>query len=144
MKKLLGALLWLWQLPQNLAGLMLTKLSVKGYYLTKKDQYGKEVRILCTPLFGSGVSLGEYIIIDEYRTERAILGVTDYASFMRTVHHECGHRQQSRILGFLYLPLIGVPSVIGNLYSRMTHKGSAWYFSQPWEAWADRLGKVKR
>ena len=45
---------------------------------------------------------------------------------------------------------VGLPSALGNLYDRWFHKSwdvkrsIQWYYSQPWEAWADRLGCVVR
>ena len=43
--------------------------------------------------------------------------------------------------GPLYLIIIGLPSAIGNLIHR---KFKFDYYKQPWEAWADKLGGVKR
>jgi hypothetical protein len=79
-----------------------------------------------------GLSLGEYIFI----------GTGNFGG--TTTLHETGHTRQSRLLGPLYLLLIGLPSLIGNIYNRIYHKGSAWYYKQPWEAWADKLGGVVR
>jgi hypothetical protein len=133
MKKVL---LWLWQLPQNLLGLILTlnfKECMEDYYfndLTVGAVYFK-------PLFRSGVSLGDYIILDsEYLHYLTIIG--------ETLNHEHGHQKQSRILGPLYLIVIGIPSMLGNIYSRIFNKDSEWYYKQPWEAWADKLGGVIR
>jgi hypothetical protein len=78
-----------------------------------------------------GLSLGKYIFIHQSYGEK----VKD---------HERGHSVQSRHLGWLYLLIIGLPSLSGNIYSRIKHKDSAWYYKQPWEAWADELGGVKR
>lgn len=86
-----------------------------------------------------GVSLGNYIFID-----------SDSAWYYGddTIHHEHGHQLQSQYLGWLYLIIIGLPSACGNLIDRITHHqhGSkkCWYYKQPWEAWADKLGGVKR
>ena len=41
----------------------------------------------------------------------------------------------------LYLIVIGLPSAVGNLLHR---KIKFDYYKQPWEAWADKLGGVKR
>lgn len=133
MKKVL---LWLWQLPQNLLGLILIlrfKECMQDYNFkdgTKGDIYFK-------PLFGSGVSLGNYIILD-----------TEYLHYLTIIddslNHEHGHQKQSMYLGPLYLIVIGIPSMLGNIYSRIFHKDSEWYYKQPWEAWADKLGGVER
>lgn len=48
----------------------------------------------------------------------------------------------------VYLLLIGIPSACGNIYDRFFHKKwtsyrrNEWYYKQPWEKWADRLGGV--
>jgi len=52
-----------------------------------------------------------------------------------------GHQKQSLYLGWLYLIIIGLPSVTGNLLNRVIDFD---YYKQPWEAWADKLGGVKR
>ena len=64
--------------------------------------------------------------------------------------HEYGHTIQSRILGPFYLIIIGLPSLIGNIYDQIAHKNWSlkdsciWYYNQPWEKWADKLGGVDR
>lgn len=78
--------------------------------------------------YNFGVSLGKYVILCKKRSFNDIL-------------HEGGHQKQSLYLGWLYLPLIGLPSVIGNLLNRFIPFD---YYKQPWEAWADKLGEVHR
>ena len=123
------ALLWFWQLPQNLLALALWKvfkLSGKVVYVAKHQEsifIGLDILI--------GLSLGRYIFI--------------YQAYGETVKkHEQGHSVQSRRLGPLYLLIIGLPSLSGNIYSRIKKKGSGWYYRQPWEASADKLGGVVR
>ena len=126
MKKIL---LYMWQLPQNLLGLAVILFSKakadacsKGVYFTR---------------YNFGVSLGKYIILNER------CGIND-------IKHERGHQKQSLYLGWLYLLLIGLPSALGNIWDRLFHKKwyytarMYWYYKQPWEAWADKLGGVKR
>ena len=66
------------------------------------------------------------------------------------IRHEQGHQKQSLYLGWLYLIIIGIPSFCGNIFDRLFHrkwdvsKRYDWYFSQPWEKWADELGGVNR
>lgn len=132
MKKIL---LWLWQLPQNLLGLFLT-LNFKEV-MTYDFKDGTRGNVFFNSLFGSGVSLGNYIILDsEYLHYLTIL--------QDSLNHEHGHQKQSKILGPFYLIVIGLPSLLGNIYSRIFHKDSVWYYKQPWEAWADKLGGVER
>lgn len=91
--------------------------------------------------FGSGVCLGEWIILegDPSRVDQ------------ESVRHECGHRVQSRILGPLYLLVVGVPSLARNVYGRLVLSKTMtvierqlWYYSGFPERWADRLGGVTR
>lgn len=127
-----NTLLYLWQLPQNLLGLLVilfTKAEKTNafYYRTGRYRFG--------------VSLGKYIIFG---------AVSDRYVKWQSVKHEQGHQKQSLYLGWLYLLVIGLPSAIGNIYDRIAHKywsyeeSEKWYYSQPWEAWADKLGGVER
>jgi len=136
---MISIILWLWQLPQHLLGLFLIKIlgAKKGKYTKGNKEifywyYNKNS-------FISGVSLGKYIILKEFQD-----GV-------KTVLHEYGHSKQSLILGWLYLLIIGIYSaVFCNLWDRLFHKHwtaeqrHKWYYSRWCEAWADRLGGVKR
>ena len=126
MKKVL---LWLWQLPQNVAGWLLSRnAGIKVY---------DGITVHFKFLFRSGVSLGNYIILDNI-----YLNFEDLIN--DTVKHEHGHQIQSMHLGPLYLIIIGLPSMLGNIYSRIFHKDSEWYYKQPWEKSADKLGGVVR
>ena len=126
MKKIL---LYLWQLPQNLLGLAVIFFSKASIGTWVKDIYFTKHHF--------GVSLGNYIILS------VNCDVMD-------IKHETGHQKQSLYLGWLYLPLIGLPSACGNIWDRLFHKKwyytarIRWYYKQPWEAWADKLGGVKR
>lgn len=115
---------YIWQLPQNLLRLLVILFSREKKScltgLNKIEFYGTNKKF--------GVSLGKYIIVNKRAPEI-------------TIHHEDGHRKQSMMLGLLYLVVIGLPSAIGNLIHR---KLKFDYYKQPWEAWADKLGGVKR
>lgn len=130
-----SALLYLWQLPQNILGIAVI-IFTKARYNDISDD--KSENYWLTKKFRFGVSLGNYIIFGNIR-------VTP-----NTLNHEKGHQKQSLYLGPLYLILIGIPSFCGNIYDRIFHrkwdnrKRVRWYYGQPWEAWADRLGNVKR
>ncbi len=133
------ALLWLWQLPQNIIGFCMTR----NTKFISQCCHDNEFPVYFTNnVFGAGVCLGNYIILD-------------YAKYMgrsnRTdIKHEYGHHRQSTYLGWFYLIIIGLPSLCGNLIDRFFHKKWSnakrikWYYSQPWEKWADELGGVKR
>jgi hypothetical protein len=129
--------LWIWQLPQNLVGLIL----LGWYKLTKDDlrvyhkRNGRTYYATCG--MPSGISLGNYIIMKwEYWDE--------------SMDHEYGHSIDSRRMGPIYLVLIGIPSICGNIYDRIFHKkwkyskSARWYYNQPWERSADKNGKVDR
>lgn len=119
---------YLWQLPQNILGLLVIFFS-KASYDPIYDIWNTGCHF--------GVSLGRYVIL--------------YArSNSKSIKHEQGHQKQSLYLGWLYLLVIGLPSATGNLIDRWFHKKwtyskrTVWYYSQPWEHWADKLGGVIR
>ena len=66
------------------------------------------------------------------------------------MRHEYGHSIDSRRWGPLYLLVIGLPSLLGNIYDRIFHKkwkysdSCEWYYNQPWEKSADKNGRVDR
>ena len=125
--------LFVWQLPQNILGLLVilftrAKNTGKGFWYTNKK-------------IKFGVSLGNFIIFScDYG-----LGPGD-----TSIKHEQGHQVQSIFSGWLYLILIGIPSFCGNVFDRIFHKDwdvikrLRWYYSLPWEKSADNRGKVKR
>ena len=130
-------LLYVWQLPQHLLGLLVWGvLRAAGKILAADGRDGK--RLVTVDVPGWGVSLGRYVFMDRrYRD-------TDWK-------HEFGHCVQSKRLGPLYLIAIGIPSaVFNNLWDRLFHKHWTperrikWYYSRYPEKQADRLGGVKR
>lgn len=122
-------LLYLWQLPQNILGLLVI--------LCTKAEYSSGYDVWETRKYLFGVSLGAYIVFG---------GDFDYTD----LKHERGHQKQSLYLGWFYLLLIGLPSALGNIYDRVAHARWSveerlyWYYKQPWEKWADSLGGVDR
>ena len=109
-------LLYIWELPQNIIGFLLSRGKEKAssgkasYYRWK----------------GSGnISLGRYIIV----------------SSENAVSHELGHRRQSMMLGPLYLPVIGLPSLVWCILHTHTVLRNRDYYSFYTEAWAERLRK---
>ena len=129
-------LLYIWQLPQNLVGLICQLIWPTEKSLVYK---GKTVRV--NSKFPSGISLGETIIVRKYPTNNSLWNV---------VKHEWGHTVQSKQWGWLYLIVIGLPSVCGNLWDRAFHKdwsyedACEWYYNQPWEKDANIKGGVER
>ena len=131
---------WIWQLPQNFIGFLLTR---KYALKTERCINGKWVGVYYKPFFRSGVSLGDYIILDYYQ-------YCGKVCTRQVVAHEYGHSRQSLILGWFYLLLVGLPSIIGNIWDRLFHKNwtseqrKKWYYSRYPENWADKLGGVVR
>ena len=124
-------LLFVWQLPQNLIGLIISIRCNKHELLGIKFYSKKN-------FFNSGVSLGKYIILDEKYVK------VGGAVLSKTVKHELGHSVQSKYLGLFYLLCVGVPSLLRNIYSKIFKKSNKWYYSGYPEKWADVLGCVER
>lgn len=131
-------LLYIWQLPQNLLALILRV--IYAWYFGKPfmaEYY--DIKYWWFPKWRCGVSLGNYVLLG-----------TNYLNSMDTIAHEYGHTRQSRMLGPMYLLVIGLPSAMGNLWDRWFHRKWSykdcckWYYNQPWEKWADKLGGVER
>lgn len=146
--KMTNILLYLHQLPQNLVGFFLTR-KVK-HTIDFECNDGYIVKVYFTDnVFGCGVSLGNYIILDnKYYYLRVYEKLSDGVN---TVNHEHGHQKQSKILGWFYLIIVGITSAIfNNLWDRLFHKNwsydkrERWYYSRNVEKWADELGEVKR
>ena len=120
--------LYLWQLPQNLLGLMFLlalrpemRLNDSGLAIVYRSRRMR-----------GGISLGRYVFLSWVQ-----------AGDRSTVFHELGHCRQSRMLGPLYLIVIGLPSLLWAwLGDRIApDKSYYWFYT---EKWADRLGGVKR
>lgn len=129
-------LLWIWQLPQNLAGWIYSRFGNKVLITDGNNVY----TVYFTSCFRAGVTLGQYIILD------SVWGKTSKNYLIQTVKHEDGHTKQSKYLGIFYLILVGIPSVTRNILNRINSKkfNSKWYYSGYPEKWADELGGVKR
>ena len=126
-------LLYLWQLPQNLLGLILSRVLKTEY----RFEYGIKYYAV-NGFFYSGVSLGKYILIDNaYLLARK-------TTLENVLKHELGHQKQSLCIGWFYLLVVGIPSLCRNIYARITKKDNKWYFSGFPENWADKLGNVNR
>lgn len=115
-------LLYLWQLPQNLLGLLFL-LFIRGEI---KHKLGG-IDFYYSKTFNGGISLGKYIILCSKRE--------------KSVRHEYGHCIQSRMLGPLYLLVVGLPSIMHAALCKC--RGHSYY--DIWcERWADKLGGVRR
>ena len=121
-----NTLLFLWQLPQNLVGLLL-RLIYKGY-----DDKTKGIIVRRSLKMSGGISLGRYIIVNQFSRDK-------------TINHEIGHCKQSMYLGWLYLLVIGIPSIVwAGLYGKVIKPTLNGYYKFYTEKWADKLGNVQR
>lgn len=138
----MSILLWIWQLPQNIVGFIITRFAF--FICTYMYARDKAVKIYFMPFFNSGVSLGNYIILDN-----AHLYISE-CELDIVIGHEYGHQKQSVYLGPLYLIVIGIPSIIRNVYDRFIHKNKSYSYREKWyytgypENWADKLGGINR
>ena len=123
MKKIL---LYLWMLPQNLLGLIL-----RAVYKGSDSSYESALVRRSTKMRG-GISLGKYIVVNQLSSKKTIM-------------HEYGHCKQSLYLGWLYLIVIGLPSIVwAAMYGNIVKRTPNGYYSFYSEKWADKLGGVER
>ena len=128
-----NVLLFLWQLPQNVLGAVIC-LFIVDYDIV----FDKTLIYIHYKTWMSSFSLGCFIVMNGFTYKE------------KDVKHERGHQRQSEYLGPLYLLMIALPSFIGHLWDRFVHKKWTyaerikWYYNQPWEKWADKLGGVNR
>ena len=124
---MIKAILFIWQLPQHIVALiyylwlLMDKSVVRkekhdGYTIIFKDTY-------------DNVALGQYVFAWEDEIELKIM-------------HETGHVKQSKMLGPLYLFVIGIPSGLWNLTHESICPRKSYYWFYP-EAWANRLAGIK-
>ena len=134
---IIRALLMLWELPQNIIGALLFtffRLFSDTIILDEDDSLE-----IFSPMMRGAISLGNFRI---YAYNYAFNSAW-YVQLVR--RHEEGHRKQSKMLGPLYLIVIGLPSLIwATLHSTVGRLGAVDYYSLYTEKWADRLGGVKR
>ena len=116
------ALKYFWCLPQLIVG-FIVKLAMRA----EKDERGLYIWNL-----GYGLSLDKFIFVNKNASEN-------------TIKHEQGHTKQSRLLGPLYLIIVGIPSMIWcHCFGAYRKKHNISYYSFYCEKWADKLGGVNR
>lgn len=125
MREIAEILLWIWQAPQNLLGLLFRL--VYG----QPNATFQGVNVVVSGRFRGGISLGRTILIQ-----------TPYSHSPEAWRHEYGHTRQSLYLGPLYLFVVGIPSLLWAWY--WTPGRGVSYYSFFTEKWADRLGGVVR
>jgi len=133
MNKLKSSLLWLWQLPQNLCGIIYRSISEDNRISVVETYDSRSVgaKVYLQKANG-GISLGKYIFINQ-----------DYIDEEIVIKHECGHVKQSKILGPLYLLVIGIPSILhawlNNYIGCCWKNGEYNYYHFYTEKWANKL-----
>ena len=119
-------LMYLWQLPQNLLGALYRDLLAykeKVYLVNNTEDF----TLYAKDTLGS-VTLGRHILISS-------------RAGSDTIKHEIGHVKQSKILGPLYLPLIGIPSILwAAVHKKIApNKSYYWFYT---EKWANKLVRL--
>lgn len=121
---------WVWQLPQNLLGVLWKNIKKNSIIteISNDDIESVGAKAYLTKA-GGAVTLGKYVFISQIYRDQGM-----------TIKHECGHVKQSKMLGPLYLIVIGVPSI---LHARLNdyigcdkESGYSHFYT---EKWADKL-----
>lgn len=129
MKYIRNLILFIWQLPQHIVALIYF-----GYLVMMCKDLGVDSRykqaIVIPCVMRGAVTLGNYVFVglnSEYR---------------KTVKHELGHTIQSKILGPLYLIIIGIPSItycgLRRIFPSLRKKN---YYDFYTEKWANNLSE---
>ena len=112
---------WLWQFPQNMLALCIEGVLCQAAYREGKADGNTIIVNITLP---SAMFLGDYLFVNPMSSQKSI-------------QHECGHSKQSDILGPLHLIVIGIPSLVHYLCSKI---GIKWnYYSFYTESWANKL-----
>lgn len=124
-----------WELPQNALGAIVKKVCKAKYCITYKDATVYTWNIL------GGMSLGKYIFVPFTREDIPM----HYEFCSNYIMHEYGHTIQSKYLGWFYLLVIGLPSLIwARCFNGYRQKNNVSYYDFYTEKWADKLGGVER
>ncbi len=127
---------WTWGLPQNLAGAILT------LFLLRSDRFRfREAVVTRWPGHGS-MALGMFLFLGGMHSSPDSNHPRPFVE-NRILIHEYGHTIQSIILGPLYLPVIGLPSLVWATlpyFQRLRRTKNISYYSMYQEKWANHLG----
>lgn len=128
LNRIIFGVLFLWQLPQNILALILMP-TFKELKLLSYDNYCYCFRIKG---MAGGISLGSFSFISNYiADDNAIVA-----------HEQIGHVTQSHILGWLYLIVIGLPSLIWcRIYKKLGYEGQYNIFFT--EKWANNIAGLE-
>ena len=120
---LLQIFYFIWQLPQVLVALIMLPFLGKKK-LIRKENYCWIYE--CEKMQG-GISLGTFIFLSPSSAKKEA-----------TIRHELGHVKQSHMLSWLYLIVIGLPSILW-----ATFHGDRCYYLWYTESWANKLMGLK-
>ena len=124
MKNFRSIFVWLWCFPQMLTGLIL-RLVTRARKVG--DHYEYNIK-------NGSISLGEYIFL-----------CPSHYGDAEVLKHEKGHTKQSYMLGWLYMFVIALPSMIWcGCFEGYRKKHNVSYYDFYTEKWANKLGGVKR
>lgn len=120
------SLMWLWQFPQNILAICIEGILCEAAYREGKIDGNTLIYNYVLPT----MSLGNYIFVNGMSSNTAI-------------KHSHGHSKQSRILGPLYLVVIGIPSLLHLIVYNICSKiGFSWdYYKFYTELWANKLAE---
>lgn len=141
MKTIIKIRRWTWEFPQSLLGAIL----LPFYNRTRLKTFTyKDQEVYIYDKFPGGISLGYYVLLDYNRYDWNNNNIR--ISLKNSIKHEVGHGIQSKWLGPLYLPFVGLLSGLHNLNCRRKRKKGIPYDYYKFfvESWADKLGGVKR
>ena len=129
MKYIRNLILFIWQLPQHLLAILYIGYLVMMCKDLGIDSRYKQATVIPCIMRGA-ITLGNYVFVglnSEYR---------------KTVKHELGHTIQSKILGPLYLIVIGIPSItycgLRRIFPSLRRKN---YYDFYTEKWANNLSE---
>lgn len=124
LKILKNVTLYIWQLPQNLVGLF-----VRLIFVGEVKHTVAGIDFWYCKSFPGGISLGNMVMIG--------------SDYIPVVKHEYGHQIQSKVLGPLYLFIIGIPSLV-HAWLHDCEKGGKHYYHFYTESWADKWAGIVR
>lgn len=123
---------WVWQLPQNICGIVWRNIKKDSIITEVGNSMATSVNAKVYLMrAGGGVTLGKYIFISQ-----------TYRDQGKVIKHECGHVKQSKMLGPLYLIIIGIPSILHaalNGYIGCCKNNPKGYYHFFTEHWANKL-----
>lgn len=130
--KIKNIISWIWQLPQNICGIVWRNIKKENLITEVGNSMSESVNAKVYLMRArGGVTLGKYIFISQAYQDQG-----------EVIKHECGHVKQSKILGPLYLIIIGIPSILhatlnGCIGCCEKHKEGYYHFYT--EKWANKL-----